>query len=160
MTNNSVRIVCLGASVPHPVFTLDQPGNSRPPDDEIPGLRQTPLDPSYTLQSAARQCLLAAAGQTVWLDPQDRGRRGSRTKRAGHDTLPENDRAWSSRADRGNPTRPAGPDAAFPHTLQPVQWPGPGWHANVHRRQRPCTQWLTPAPQDRPVDSGYRIHLA
>src|SRR5215510_3248354 len=111
MTNNSVRIVCLGASVPHPVFTRDQPGNNRLPDDEIPGLRQTPLDPSYTPQSTARQCPLAAAGQTVWPDPQDQGRRGSRTRRAGRDILLENDRAWSSRVDRGSPTRPAGPDA-------------------------------------------------
>src|SRR5215510_770328 len=121
MMNSSVRIVCLGPSAPHSVFTRDQPGNSRLPDGEIPGLRQTPLDPSYTPRSTARQCLLDAAGQTVWLDPQDRGRRGSQTRRAGRDTLPENDRAWSSRADQGNPTGPAAPDAAFPHTLQPIQ---------------------------------------
>src|SRR2546430_17604792 len=114
MMNSSVRIVCLGPSAPHSVFTRDQPGNSRLPDDEIPGLRQTPLDPSYTPQSTARQCLLDAAGQTVWLDPQDRGRRGNRKRRAGPDTLPENDRAWSSRADRGNLTTTAGPAAGFP----------------------------------------------
>src|SRR5215831_19901203 len=126
-------------------LTLGQPGNTRLPDDERPGLILTPQDPSYTLRSGARQYLQAAAGQIAWPDPPSLGTLGSRTRHGGRDILPGNDRAWSSLAYRGNPTRTASLGGAFPHTLRPVQSPGPAGHGSARRRRRPCRPWPTHA---------------
>src|SRR5215471_4693898 len=94
-----------------PALTLYRPGNTRLPDDGKPGRRPTPLGPSSTPQSAARQYPQDAGEQTTWSGPPSPGRPDSQTRRAGRGTSPGNDRAWSSRAGRGNPTRPASPGA-------------------------------------------------